>query len=125
MQKYVVLVVDDDEDGWETLTPEDRQRTYDADAGFIRLLEERGGKVVGGAELDHSRSGRWLGRDGAGQVVVTDGPFAETVEQLSGFYLVEVPDLDTLTDCVREMLPAHHRIELRARPTDEAEEADA
>ncbi len=123
MHKYVVLVVDDDEDRWETLPPEERQHTYDADARFIRLLEERGGKVVGGAELDHSQRGRWLGRDGAGQAVVTDGPFAETVEQLSGFYLVEAPDLDTLTECAREMLPVHHRIELRPQPTDEAEEA--
>ena len=91
MQKYVVLVVDDDEDGWETLTPEERQHTYDTDGRFIRLLQERGGKVVGGAELDHSQRGRWLGRDSAGRTVATDGPFAETVEQLAGFYVVEAP----------------------------------
>ena len=35
-------------------------------------------------------------RDAAGRVVVTDGPFAETAEQLSGFYLVESDDLDDL-----------------------------
>lgn len=29
-----------------------------------------------------------------GKVAVTDGPFAETKEQLGGFYLVEAPDLD-------------------------------
>jgi hypothetical protein len=30
----------------------------------------------------------------AGKVTITDGPFAETKEQLAGFYLIDVPDLD-------------------------------
>jgi hypothetical protein len=29
-----------------------------------------------------------------GKMVLTDGPFAETTEQLGGFYIVDVPDLD-------------------------------
>lgn len=33
-----------------------------------------------------------------GERVVTDGPFAETREVLTGFYLVDVPDLDTALD---------------------------
>ena len=34
----------------------------------------------------------------AGERVVTDGPFAETREVLGGFYLIDVPDLDTALD---------------------------
>jgi hypothetical protein len=30
-----------------------------------------------------------------GETVLTDGPFAETKEILGGYYLIEVPDLDT------------------------------
>ena len=37
-----------------------------------------------------------------GQVVTTDGPFAETKEQLGGFWIVEVPDLDAALDLGRQ-----------------------
>ena len=33
-------------------------------------------------------------RASTGQVVTTDGPFAETKEQIGGFWIIEVPDLD-------------------------------
>jgi hypothetical protein len=33
-------------------------------------------------------------RSSGGQVVTTDGPFAETKEQIGGFWIIEVPDLD-------------------------------
>jgi hypothetical protein len=33
-------------------------------------------------------------RSRSGQVVTTDGPFAETKEQIGGFWIIEVPDLD-------------------------------
>jgi hypothetical protein len=113
MDKYVVFVVDGDEDKWETLSDEEKDATYAADKAFGELLAERGGKIVGGRELAHSRGTRWMTRDRAGQVVVTDGPFAETVEQMSGFYLVECDDLDALTDACRLMLPAHTRLQIR------------
>ncbi|MDX6374156.1 MAG: hypothetical protein QOD98_3144 [Nocardioidaceae bacterium] len=113
MNKYVVFAVDGDEDKWETLSAEEKDQTYDADNRFLALLAERGGKVVGGQELTHSRKTRWLTRDRAGQVLVTDGPFAETVEQISGFYIVECDDLDDLTEALREMLPAHSKLQIR------------
>jgi hypothetical protein len=113
MNKYVVFAVDGDEDKWETLSAEEKQETYDADGRFLALLAERGGKVVGGAELTHTRRTRWLTRDRAGQVLVTDGPYAETVEQISGFYIVECDDLDDLTEALGEMLPAHSRLVIR------------
>ena len=33
-------------------------------------------------------------RERSGERLVTDGPFAETKEQLGGYYLIDVPDLD-------------------------------
>jgi hypothetical protein len=112
MDRYVVFVVDGDEDRWETLDADEKQVTYDADARFLTLLAERGGKVVGGAELTHSRRTRTLSRKRGGPLV-SDGPFAETVEQISGFYIVECDDLDGLTKACEEMLPAHSRLEIR------------
>lgn len=45
-------------------------------------------------------------RSRAGQVSITDGPYAEAIEGLAGFYLVESPDLDTLFELLR-LLPAY------------------
>ena len=44
--------------------------------------------------------------------VVTDGPYAETVEQLGGFYLVDLPDLDAAVGAAR-LLPSAYTIEVR------------
>jgi hypothetical protein len=41
-----------------------------------------------------------------GQVSVTDGPFAETKEQLAGFYLVEAGDMDEAVEIARRIPPA-------------------
>jgi hypothetical protein len=43
---------------------------------------------------------------------VTEGPYAETVEQLGGFYLVELPDLATAVE-VASLLPREYDIEVR------------
>lgn len=118
MSRYVVLAVDTDEDGWATASAEEKQATYDADGRFLALLAERGGRVVGGAELSHSRLTRVLSHGSDGAALVTEGPFAETVEHLTGFYIVECDDLDGLTDACREMLAAHHRLEIRPVPDD-------
>jgi hypothetical protein len=118
MAKYVIFVVDVNEDSWENESQDEKQQTYDADGRFAALLAERGGKVVGGQELTHSRKTRWLTRDRAGEVLVTDGPYAETVEQVSGFYIVECDDIEALTEACEEMLPVHTRLEIRPVPTD-------
>ena len=119
MPQYVVFAVDDDEDAWEQADEETRNETYAADQAFLELLAERGGRVVGGADLSHSRNTRVLTKAGAGPAVVTDGPYAETVEQVSGFYIVECDDLDTVVEAARLMLEGHTRMEIRPRPTEE------
>ena len=43
---------------------------------------------------------------------MTDGPYAETVEQLGGFYVVELPDQDTAVELAR-LLPREYAIEIR------------
>jgi hypothetical protein len=115
MDKYVVFVFGDDEDEWESLSAEEKDVTFQADYRFGELLASRGGQVVGGAGLAHSKGTRWLTRDPAGRAVVTDGPYAETVEQLVGFFIVESPDLETVTEACQQMLPVHARLEIRAQ----------
>lgn len=113
MTTYVVLIPGD-ERAWAAATPEQRAATYDRHARFAALLAERGHTVNGGAELAPSwtATSLRLGRDGT--VTVTDGPYAEAAEQVTGYYEVESDDLADLTKCCRLLVDGTGGIEIRA-----------
>lgn len=73
----------------------DLPAAYDAHGTFAARCAEEGHEIVGGEELASPRTARVLtvGDDGTR---VTDGPYAETTEQLGGFYLVRTSDPDGL-----------------------------
>lgn len=108
---YAVLLPGD-ERPWAHADDETRARVYARHEEFARLLHERGHRVVGGAELAPSRTARTV-RGERGSVVVTEGPYAETVEQLTGFYLVASDDLDDLLDLCG-LLTGDDAVEVRA-----------
>ncbi|MEQ6901790.1 YciI family protein [Nocardioides sp. YIM 152588] len=95
MTTYVVLLPGD-ENAWEAMSGEEQAAVFAKHEQFGKQLAERGHTVTGGAELTHSRTTRKVGRGADGAVLVTDGPYAETVEQLSGFYVVESDDVEDL-----------------------------
>ena len=111
MAKYVVLIPAD-EAAWEATPQEDKDRVYTAHTEFAKLLAERGHTFVEGAELVPSGQAKivsgWLD-----QVSVTDGPYAEAAEQLSGFYVIDTDDLDDLLRCVGRICSAEGRLEVR------------
>jgi hypothetical protein len=113
MTTYVVLLPGD-ESTWESATPEQRAATYETHARFAAQLAERGHKITGGAELTHSRNARQVRRGAAGNAIVSDGPYAETVEQLTGFYLVESDDLDDLLQVCAVLADGAAPVEVRA-----------
>ncbi len=43
----------------------------------------------------HPKSSATVVRSGAGDVSMTDGPYAESKEQMGGFWVIDAPDLDT------------------------------
>ncbi|WP_067434080.1 YciI family protein [Nocardioides jensenii] len=94
MTTYVVLL-SGDEAAWAAASEEERQQVYGLHQDFGRRLTRGGHTIVAGAELTHSREAKVVRRVGE-QVDITDGPAAESVEQLAGFYLVESDDLDDL-----------------------------
>jgi hypothetical protein len=75
------------------------------------------GVLLGAEQLTHSETATSL-RVSSDGLLVTDGPFMETKENLLGFYLIDVPDLDTAIEWGRRM-PAHDGqvIEVRAALT--------
>jgi len=112
MSQYVVLLPGDEAE-WEAAPEERRQATYAQHHEFAQLLEKRGHRVTGGAELAHSRETKLLRTTADGTQTVTDGPFAETVEQLTGFYGVESDDLDDLLK-ICGLLANGEAVEVRA-----------
>ena len=88
--KYVLLVYGEEKDLF-ALTPE-RAAKLDADSLAYDRALDREGKLVVAQALRSVKTSKSLRRR-KGKAVVTDGPFAETKEQLLGFVMVEAADL--------------------------------
>jgi len=89
--KYMLLICRD-EPAWETLNVTERQRLY---AEMVELSDEltSRGQYLAGHPLQPSSSATTV-RVRDGRRIVTDGPFAETREQLGGYMIIDVKDLD-------------------------------
>ncbi len=107
--KFVVLMYQD-EHVWESATPEEQERYYAEHAAFDAAAAERGIPVLAAEALVGVASATTVRRRGD-RLDVTEGPFAETTEQLGGFYVVDAPDLDAVTELVR-LLP-EYTLEIR------------
>jgi len=89
--KYALLLYAKDAD-WDNADDEARAADYVAHTKFGELLDSRDA-ARGGEELALSHTATTL-RHRDGEVLTSDGPYAETAEQLGGFYLIEAADLD-------------------------------
>src|SRR5258707_1338457 len=89
--QYLLLIYHS-EAGFEKTTEADRAPIYQE---YGQLREELSGKgqYLGGNQLGATKTARSV-RVREGKRVVTDGPFAETKEQLGGYFLIEANDLD-------------------------------
>jgi len=111
MTQYVILLPGD-EAAWQRAGEAERAAVYERHRRFMDLLRERGHRLIGGAELTHSSQARVV-RGGLDAVSVSEGPYAETVEQLTGFYGVDSDDLDDLLD-ICGLLAGNGAVEVRA-----------
>jgi hypothetical protein len=89
--RYLLLLYGD-ERAEQSMTAEERRAILDQHIALGGRLREAGALVASEALSDSSGS-KVLRRDGE-RSLVTDGPFAETKEQLGGFYLLECADID-------------------------------
>jgi hypothetical protein len=113
MTEYMLLLPGSDA-RWAAATPEQREGVHAVHTRFARLLEERGHKMTGGAALTPSSEARVV-RGDLDDVSVTEGPYAESVEQVSGFYTVATDDLDDLLKlCGLLSGTGFHDVEVRA-----------
>lgn len=108
--RYAILLYGD-EQTWATADDVTRTAVYADHEEFARLCAERGHTITGGAELALSTASRIV-RGTTDDFSVTDGPYAETAEQLGGFIIVETDDLDDLCRLVA-MLSGGEPMEIR------------
>jgi hypothetical protein len=79
---------------------------------YTAALQESG-SLLGAEQLAHVESATSVTVRG-GERLLTDGPFIETKEHLLGFYLLEVPDLDTALDWAGRMpIVRYGKVEVR------------
>lgn len=89
--EYVLLIYDSESDAKKR--PEAlHQQVFQEYMTFTQDIS-KAGKNKGGNPLEQSATATTV-RVRNGKTTVTDGPFAETKEQLGGYYLVEAKDLD-------------------------------
>src|SRR5947208_169002 len=91
IMRYMLLICDD-EQAWARLSEAERRQIY-AEYGQFSQQIKASGNHVGGSQLQPTSAATSV-RVRNGKRLVTDGPFAETREQLGGYYLVEAKDLD-------------------------------
>ncbi|MGA7106588.1 MAG: YciI family protein [Terracidiphilus sp.] len=99
--------------GWQQLTREEQEHWLGSYRGFMEAMKTAG-ILKGGAGLYPSTSAATV-RVQQGQMQVMDGPYADTREQLGGFHLIEVPDLDAaIAWAARSPTALHGVVEVRA-----------
>ena len=90
MQFLLTLYANDSD--WNKLTPEQQQQGIAAYAAYGQALQAAGA-LKGSNRLRPSATATTL-RTTNGKVQILDGPFIESKEQLGGYYLIDVKDLD-------------------------------
>lgn len=87
--KYVMLVYQDER---QAKAASDEQMAASVER-FMAFQEAHADEILDGTRLRHSDTATTV-RLRDDQILTIDGPYAETKEQLGGFYLVEAKDLD-------------------------------
>ncbi|HEU4449491.1 MAG TPA: YciI family protein [Gaiellaceae bacterium] len=113
--QYLLLIYGNEREqteSWEKLGEEEQNRQMAAWYAYTGELEKAGVHVAGEA-LQPTGAAKTVRVDG-GELLVTDGPFAETKEQLGGYYVVDVDSEQAALDWAAKMpsLP-HGSVEVR------------
>ena len=112
--RYLLLIYGNE----AAASPEEDEATMKEYGEFTRWLVDSG-MMLGGEALQPTTTATTVRlRDGS--TLTTDGPFAETKEQLGGFYMIEAKDLDAAID-VAARIPGARGGSIEVRPIMEFE----
>ena len=98
---------------WGGYTEAEKQGIYKEYGELIGDMKEKG-NYIGGHELQPTTMATTV-RVRNGKKTITDGPFAETKEQLGGYFLVEAKDLDEAL-AIAERIPSATSGSIEVRP---------
>ena len=111
--RYMLLIYKD-EKWWDALTAAEQRGLVQK---AIDYAEPRraGGFYLGGERLQGTDTTTMV-RIKDGRPLITDGPFAETKEQLAGYMILEAPNLDEVLDFTRHHPLAQAGLAIEIRP---------
>ena len=105
---HVLLLMYQDEKAMQRLPREEFGRLHGAFTAYVEALK-KAGVLVGNHGLRPTGEARTVRKES-----VLDGPFAETKEQLAGYFLLEVPDMEAaLAWARRHPTAAYGAVEVR------------
>jgi hypothetical protein len=110
--RYMLLIYEP-ESIWTTMSQEEQGKIFGEYMAFTEDIRNKG-QYVSGAPLQPTPTATTV-RVRNGKPVSTDGPFAETREQLGGYYLVEARDLDEAI-AIAARIPASRTGSIEVRP---------
>lgn len=104
--KYLVLLIGSgDVRPWAELTDDEQASMMGQFGAFDVACRERDGvELLAGEALGEAGDATVM-RTRGGRVELTDGPYAEVIEGMGGFYLLEAPDLDVVVDLLKVLPP--------------------
>ncbi len=114
MQFMLALIAE--ERSWEDITPDEVKKNLAEMGQFNAELTEAGAFVTAGG-LQERATGTTV-HYGEGEPLVTDGPFAETKEQLSGFWIIDVENLDEALAWAEKIPFTSDHVEIRPMVAD-------
>ena len=111
MQYLLMAYVD--ETGWPKLSKSEQEQGIAAYAAYGEALRTSG--VMKGSNRLQPSSVATTVRNTNGKPQVLDGPYVDSKEQLGGYFLIEVPDLDAALSWASRCPAAHHGV-VEVRP---------
>jgi hypothetical protein len=111
--RYLMLIYGNEQAAMQS-SEEEQRAGFDAWMQFDQEIQAAG--VTSGGEALQPTSTATTVADGGGEPLVTDGPFAETREQLGGYYVLDVPNLDEAIKWAHKCAAATDTVKLELRP---------
>jgi hypothetical protein len=110
--KYMCLIYHN-ENSWDAISEDERQKIY---GEYGQLMQDlvASGQFLAGSQLQPITTASTI-RVRDGKNIVTDGPYAETHEQLGGYFLIEARDLDE-ANAIAARIPSARTGTIEVRP---------
>jgi hypothetical protein len=109
MAEYLVLIYEN-EQSWANA---DEATVGQMMSEHNTFGQTNGASLRGGNALEPSMTATSLRKNASGEIVATDGPFAETKEALGGYYVIEADDLDAALAIAKQVPATFGGVEVR------------